>query len=67
MCAHVRCLIRPCVSRFVTGSHYASAGLPEMLGFGAVSGSLKQGEDGGYGQRRRLKPGKSGKKGKKKK
>jgi hypothetical protein len=38
-----------------------------MLGFGAVSGSLKQGEDGGYGQRRRLKPGKSGKKGKKKK
>lgn len=38
-----------------------------MLGFGSVAGSLKQGEDGGYGQRRRLKPGKKAKKAKKKK
>jgi len=49
--------------RFVTGSHYSSAGLPEMLGYGAAGGSLRQAESGGgYGQRRRLKPGKKGKK-----
>ena len=54
--------------RFVTGSHYAHAGLPEMLGFGATSGSMRDAEhggyNGGYGQRR-LKPGKKQSKSKK--
>jgi len=48
--------------RFVTGSHHTNAGLPEMLGFGSIAGSMKQSEEGGYGQRRKLKPGKKGKK-----
>ena len=49
--------------RFVTGSHHSTAGLPEILGYGAAGGSLRQADSGGgYGQRRRLKPGKRGKK-----
>ena len=48
----------------MTGSHYAHAGLPEMLGFGATSGSMRDAEHGGYGQRR-LKPGKKQSKSKK--
>ena len=44
--------------RFITGSYHAQAGLPEMLAFGAVGGSLRDARGG----KRRLKPGKKGKK-----
>jgi hypothetical protein len=49
--------------RFITGSHYAQAGLPEMLAYGASGGSMKQSSGGGgYGQHRRNKKGKKKKK-----
>ena len=35
--------------RFITGSHYAQAGLPEMLAYGASGGSMKQSSGGGGG------------------